>query len=507
MGEGSTMAVSRRIMATIGAVALLSAASCSAAGNGPAEITVEPAKTHQVMNGWEATARLWEVNKAEDRYDGSWLPLSDHIFDRLVNELGINRIRLEIKSGAENPIDYWAKFESGAIGYKEFKRHYYEKINDDPDPKRVSRSRIHFSHVDYQVENIVIPLKQRLEAKGEKLFVNFNYVDFGQTELKGNLSHARQPAEYAELIHAAFVHLKSKYGLVPDALEIILEPDNTDDWRGRQIGEAIRSVSARLKESGFSPEIIAPSTAAAGKAPAYIDEMMAVPGVPALVSTLSYHRYDRPKPRTVTAIAKRARALGVSNGLVDRLVPVPGIAERARARRLSTAMLEHLEGDAAELYEDLTVGQVSAWQQYSIAMKSFGRTPDDAGDYYIGDFADPNAPEIRISKLSRGLAHYFRYVRLGATRIEARSSDDAVKPTAFRNADGTFVVVLASHKAGPMSVRGLPAGRYVVSYTTERETARELPPIVSDGTIAVTLPAGGFMTIRQETGQKPGGRR
>ena len=501
------MTVSRRIMATIGAVALLSAASCSAAGNGPAEITVEPAKTHQVMNGWEATARLWEVNKAEDRYDSSWLPLSDQIFDRLVNELGINRIRLEIKSGAENPIDYWAKFESGAIGYKEFKRHYYEKINDDPDPKRVNQAGIQFSHVDYQVENIVLPLKRRLEAKGEKLFVNFNYVDFGQTELKGNLSHARQPAEYAELIHAAFVHLKSTYGLVPDALEIILEPDNSDDWRGRQIGEAIRSVSARLKESGFSPEIIAPSTAAAGKAPAYIDEMMAVPGVPSLVSTLSYHRYDRPKPRTVTAIAKRARALGVSNGLVDRLVPVPGIAERARARRLSTAMLEHLEGDAAELFEDLTVGQVSAWQQYSISIKSFGRTPDDAGDYYIADFADPNAPEIRISKLSRGLAHYFRYVRLGATRIEARSSDDAVKPTAFRNADGTFVVVLASHKAGPMSVRGLPAGRYVVSYTTERETARELPPIVSDGTIAVTLPAGGFMTIRQETGQKPGGRR
>ena len=501
------MAVSRRIMAMIGAVALLSAASCSAAGNGPAEITVEPAKTHQVMNGWEATARLWEYNKAGDRYDPSWLPLSDQIFDRLVNELGINRIRLEIKSGAENPIDYWAKFESGAIGYKEFKRHYYEKINDDPDPKRVNRSRIHFSHVDYQVENIVLPLKRRLEAKGEKLFVNFNYVDFGQTELKGNLSHARQPAEYAELIHAAFVHLKSKYGLVPDALEIILEPDNSDHWRGRQIGEAIRSVSARLKESGFSPEIIAPSTAAAGKAPAYIDEMMAVPGVPSLVSTLSYHRYDRPKPRTVTAIARRARALGVSNGLVDRLVPVPGIAERARARRLSTAMLEHLEGDAAELHEDLTVGQVSAWQQYSIAMKSSGAAPDDAGDYYVADFADPDAPVITMAKRSRGLAQYFRYVRLGATRIEARSSDDAVKPTAFRNADGTFVVVLASHKAGPMSVRGLPAGRYVVSYTTERETARELPPIVSYGTIAVTLPAGGFMTIRQETGQKPGGRR
>jgi O-glycosyl hydrolase len=496
------LTVSRRIIALIGAVAALGAGSCSASGNGPSEITVDPAKTHQVMNGWEATARLWEVNKAEDRYDGSWLPLSDQIFDRLVNELGINRIRLEIKSGAENPVDYWAKFESGAIGYKEYKRHYYEKINDDPDPNQVNPAGIQFSHVDYQVEKIVLPLKRRLETRGERLFVNFNYVDFGPGELKGNLSHAQQPAEYAELISASFVHLRDHYGLVPDSLEIILEPDNTEHWRGRQIGEAIRAVSARLKALGFSPEIIAPSTAAAGKAPGYIDEMMAVPGVPSLVSTLSYHRYDLPKPRTVTAIAKRARALGVSNGLVDRLVPVPSIAERARARRLSTAMLEHLEGDAAELHEDLTVGQVSAWQQYSIAMKSAGATPDDAGDYYVADFTDPNSPALRLAQRSRGLAHYFRHVRLGAVRIEARSGDDDVKPTAFRNRDGTFVVVLASKKPGPMTVRGLPAGRYLASYTTAHETARELPPILSQGTISVTLPAAGIMTIRQEAGQE-----
>ena len=498
MGEGSTLTVSRRLAAFTGVLVALAAASCSAAGNGAVEITVDPAKTHQVMNGWEATARMWEVDKAGDRYDPSWLAVSDPIFDRLVNELGINRVRLELKSGAENPVDYWAKFESGEIGYREFRRHYYEKINDDPDPNHVNPAGIQFSGLDYQVEKIVLPLKRRLEARGEKLFVNFNYVDFGQTELKGNLSHARQPAEYAELIHASFVHLRDKYGLVPDALEIILEPENSDDWRGRQIGEAIRSVSARLKADGFSPEIIAPSTAAAGKAPAYIDEMMAVPGVPSLVSTLSYHRYDSPKPRTVVAIAERARSLGLTNGLVDRVTPVPGIAERARARRLSTAMLEHLTGDAAELYDDLTRGQVSAWQQYAMVSSIPVGAVDDGGAYYLVDVRDPKAPTLRMGDRTRGLAQYFRYVRIGATRIDARSSDGDVKPTAFRNADGTFVVVLASDEAGPMAVRGLPPGRYLASYTTARETGRELPPTVSNGTISVRLPAAGIMTIRQE---------
>ena len=47
-------------------------------------------------------------------------------------------------------------------------------------------------------------------------------------------------------------------------------------------------------------------------------------------------------------------------------------------------------------------------------------------------------------------------------------------------------------------MRGLQAGRYMASYTAADETGRELPPLISDGTIAVTLPAAGIMTIRQE---------
>lgn len=496
------MTILRRMTPIAGLLAALALGSCSAAGNGPAEIMVDPAVTYQVMTGWEATTRLWEYDKAGDRFDGSWMPVSDRIFDRLVNELGINRLRLELKSGAENPVDYWARFQAGKIGYKEFRRHFYEKINDNADPNMVNPAGFQFSFLDYQVENMVLPIKRRVEANGEKLIVNLNYVDFAQTELKGNLSHARNPAEYAELIHAAFVHLKSKYGLVPDALEIILEPDNSEHWRGRQIGEAIRAVSARLKTEGISPQFVAPSTAAAGKAPAYIDEMMAVPGVPPLVSELSYHRYDLPRPRVLSEMADGARSVGLSNRLVDRASPLPAIAKRARKYGVSTAMLEHLTSGAAELHEDLTVGQVSAWQQYDIARKEIPGLPDEGGDYYIVDFANPNAPVIRMASRTRGLAQYFRHVRLGATRLEARSTHPGIKPTAFRNADGTFVVVLASDSARTMTVRGLPADRYLASYTTAQETGREMPPLVSNGTIAVTLPAEGIVTIRQTPAPK-----
>src|SRR2546423_14784937 len=75
--------------------------------NRMATIRVFLNEAHQTIDGWEVSTRLWEQNKTEDRYDASWIPYRDQILDRMVNELGINRVRLAIPSGMENPIDYW----------------------------------------------------------------------------------------------------------------------------------------------------------------------------------------------------------------------------------------------------------------------------------------------------------------------------------------------------------------------------------------------------------------
>lgn len=110
-----------------------------------------------------------------------------------------------------------------------------------------------FSHLD-QVENILLPLKQRIKDNGERLFVNLCYVDFGYSELKCNVSHARQPEEFGEFVFAVFDHLKRRYDLIPDAFKVILEPENTDDWRGREIGLGLVAAAKRLRRAGFAPD-------------------------------------------------------------------------------------------------------------------------------------------------------------------------------------------------------------------------------------------------------------
>ena len=321
------------------------------------------------------------------------MDFKDEILSRLVNELGIDRVRIEIRSGMENPVDYWTQFRDQKIGYREFRRHYYEKINDNDDPNTANPSGFQFSFLDYQVETIVLPLARLVEARGERLFVSLTYVDFRATAEQGSLSHALNPEEYAELIQTAFDHLRRRYGLTPDALEIILEPENTDHWRGRQIGDAMVAAARRLARAGISPRMIAPSTTAAAAAPSYFDELMKVPGAAALMTEISYHRYDGGANRVLPEIATRAKTFG-----------------------LKTAMLEHLTGDARELYSDLTVADASAWQQYAIATKRSVVEGDKDGYYYMLEVGTDGRPAIRMAQRTRSLAQYFRFIRAGAVR-------------------------------------------------------------------------------------------
>lgn len=473
------MMKSLRIIGGIAAILAVAVSGGSKARDQDVVITVDPKKTYQTMKGWEVSARFWEQDKARNRYDPSWRDHQDEISRRLVNELGIDRIRIALMSGAENPVDHWTAFETQRIGYKAVKRHRFEKINDNDDPHVANKSGFHFSEVDHQMK-MLLPIKRLVEANGEKLFVNLVYVDFKGTEEKGNISHALQPDEYAELIVVTFEHLKKTYGIMPDALEIILEPDNTDHWRGHEIGAGMVAVVKRLNQAGFFPQIIAPSTAAARASLDYFDRAMQVPGAAKAITTFAYHRYYE----SAAAIEK----------------VLPRISERAKRFGVDTAMLEQLTGGVAELHDDLTKANVSSWQQWAIATNSIERA-SKGSYYYFVDFSNRNKPAVGMATRTRELAQYFRFVRAGAVRIGATSNDVDNKAVAFKNANGTHVVIVQGNRPATISVAGLPAGAYGVRYTTAAETGRDLAAIrvEADQALTTQLPAKGVITVHQQS--------
>jgi len=433
-------------------------------GSGPV-IAVVPTVALQTMTGWEATAQVGQ----EECNPVAFSAYRNAVYDRAVEELGINRLRLAIFSGTENPVDYFTEYLAGRISRDEWRARRSETINDNADPTAAVLARFQFAQLDHTIDHVVTPVRDRLSARGEHLYVNLNPVDFNAA---GPLLYRNAPAEYAELILTTFQHLQSRYGWTPDAVEIVLEPDNAG-WAGTQIGNALVATGDRLAAAGYRPDFIAPSNANMSGAVTYFDQLVAVPRVTQYLTDLAYHRYG-----------------GVSDGNLQ------AIGARAMAHGIRTSMLEHIGSGYQDLHKDLTLGRNSAWQQFTLA---YCVATDNGAQYFPVDISTPTAPVVQTGNRTKFLQQYFRHVRLGAVRHEATSTSGTFEPLAFRNPDGRWVVVVNANAGGTFSVTGLPAGTYGLTYTTPAAYRTPHPDVTlgPNQPLVTSIPASGVLTISQ----------
>lgn len=448
-------------------VAWLLAAACATRDIAPPHapvaltVTVDTTTRHQVMQGWEGSMQFGQ----DEAGFAAW-PL-DALLDSLT-DLGIDRVRLELRAGVENTVDWHARLQGR--DYDQWRTVRYATVNDNADPMVIDTAGFHFSEIDRNIALLIDPLRKRLASRGESLYVSLCLVAFvGETP--AGYVHS-DPQEYAEFVLALFQHLQRTSGWVPDAVELMLEPDNGTPWTGTKLGEALVATAARLKAAGFTPEFIGPSTKRMDNASRWFDEMMAVPGAAGLLREIAYHRYGGVSDATLRAIADRGAQHGVR-----------------------TAMTELIGADVDRLYDDLTVGNASAWQQYTLAFPG----KDNGGHYFAW-----RDGRVEMGDRTRYLRQYFHYVRRGAVRVGASIADSLAagaptdaKATAFVHPTHGSVVVVHAPAAGSLEVRGLRAATYAVTITTADATALSLPDVVAvgSGAVRVTLPAAGVVTL------------
>lgn len=468
----------KSVLGTAGAllVALLAAGACgegaspSDPDNGPvptppaaATITVDSTTRFQeIVGGWAAAAQACHFECPE-----TYSNFADKVAPAAVEKLGLTRVRVEVRSGQENPRDFARDFVENRISFNTWKQNFYSLENDNLDPFVVNPAGFQFTELDLTLERVVFPIRELLAARGEKLYMNLTYVDFGGSSFE----HYRDEDEYAEFVLVMFQHLDEKYGIVPDGFEVILEPDNAQGWSPVQVGRALAAAGERLRQYGYNPEFYAPSTASMQGASAFFDELVEVPGVRDYLTVLSYHRYR-----------------GVSDQALSDLV------ERAESAGLRTAMLEHLTSGHENLHEDLTAGNNSSWQRLGLAWPQ--DAPDGGGDYLV---IDPQDFEVRLSAKARFKSQYFRSIRPGARRLLASSTDENLDPVAFVNGDGRFVAVVKADRDAQFTIGGLPAGTYDVGYTTNDTllwTAGQVT-IAAGEPAEVSMPATGVLSLRQ----------
>lgn len=450
-------------LVTIAGFAVSNAAARTA---GPT-VSLDRSTTHQVFDGWESVIQstLLGYIRQPQAYQA--------MLDDAVGDLGITRIQIPVFAGTERPSGYGQAYIDGEISERELVEKYaYDVVNDNSNPKVADLSRFDFALLDARVEHVVLPLKERIAQRGEKLYAYLSYVDFG----KSRFEHYDRPEEYAELMAVLFDHLKAKYGFVPDGINVINEPDQTP-WTGEMIGRAIAATASRLHAAGYHPDFIAPSTVDRSRAVPFFEEAIRVRGARQQITAIGYHCY-----------ADRDRAKGIDS--------FKAIGDAGVRYEVKTAMTECWgTGNTYEqLHRDLKSARVSAWQQ--------GGLNGPHGYYTI----DPVSKRANLNPKTRIMRQYYKYIRPGAIRIEATSNDPAFDPVAFINSDGTYVVVVKVDAPGTFTIENLPAGSYATSHSSAAQAGVEAPAltITAGQPLTTQMPARGVMTVQGTT--RPSGQ-
>lgn len=397
------------------ALLLLLTQGCSPAGARAVRLTVDAGKRYQKIEGWGATlgqpgipVHEWQEEPTVENYDALAItdPVGDGlrggIIDAAVRDLGLTRFRLEVGPQVE-----------------------------------MKKGTFRFGWQDFLVEKWLLPLKEKIEARGERMVVYISY-DLGS----GNTpSWLLEPSSYAEMAVATLAHLKGSYGIEPDYWTVLNEPGNSRPGDPTLVARLIAETGARIKEAGFATRMSGPEVVTPGQFVTFMEVIASTPGALEVLGQLTYHLYWDPRNTgSRREIRRWAERLGVTS-----------------------AQTEWLEGRGLEavevMYLDLTEANASAWEQYGLAYEENRYNRRGGGDYFL---ISKDYSTHRMNKNAWYLSHFMRYVRPGATRIGVRSTEGGIKPAAFEAPDGrTTLVVINSDRGGrSLEIGGLPPGGY-----------------------------------------------
>ena len=151
---------------------------------------------------------------------------------------------------------------------------------------------------------------------------------------------------------------------------------------------------------------------------------------------------------------------------------------------------------AEVLWDSLVNTQVNAYFYWwgAKAYEAGGNTANSPLIKIVGDTYEP-------SKRLWAFANYSRFIRPGATRIDASTGKHNLRVSAFRNTDGSYAIVVLNmghaDEAVAFSLRNVTASNSVVPYLTNEanDTAQQPGITISDSTYIGDVPARSLVTF------------
>jgi glucuronoarabinoxylan endo-1,4-beta-xylanase len=370
--------------------------SCPAGtGNLPpseAQVTLDPAQRFQTIQGFGTTQRLFDDPHTTETFDpatrrASATPSSGDqtkILDALYVDLGLTRVRFHPEG--------------------------LEPVNDNADPQSADLSKFDFS---WKASDGHIDAVKALKSRGLATF----YAS--PLALPGWMNESN-PDEYVEWAMVLLRHWREQ-GLEMPYFSILNEPgyyQGVKLWSGAWMREVTKRLGARLKAEGFATKLVVPDDVSPADAYPRLQAILADADARQYVGAVAYHLYGRGGEDKIAQIAKQ---YGIPVWMSEYSTP------------------DDWRAWAGIMYELLATDDVSAidymWGFFGDWDRSQLIRIKVAGGNYTG---------FDISRQYYGMGQYSRFVRPGAVRIAATSSDPDVKAVAFLSGTTPVIVVTNS---------------------------------------------------------------
>lgn len=373
--------------------------------------------THQTIQGF---GTMWIEFRDRPEYHDSTF------FDLAVDDLGLSILRIFAPSDVE-------------------------PVNDDDDPN-------HYNWPAFKIAtmNDRMSFAQEFKKRGVERFLLTvlspgEFLKTNRSADWGGALRADRYDEYAEQVAAMIILARKNWGI--NVTEVTIQNEllftefyGSCVYHPEGAREAVRALMHKFRKEGIKTRIFMPEDMMVyDRMMAYIKPTMADPETRKFPGGFCTHRlggYD-----VVHRWYESTRQYGRENWMTET---------GGHPQTWTGAM-----NMAEDMYAYLVGGNFNAW--------IYERLSGDAGDVSELFANGKPAPKYYAAK------HYFRYVRPGAVRVEATSSDADLLVSAYRHdVDGTLTVVLINRSGRPAVVRltalgnGLPR-----TYSVYRSTATD----------------------------------
>ena len=433
----------RRVPVVLTMLVLLCAAPLAARAAGEVTVQVDATKAHQTVEGFGTMWTYWDWPA---QYD------DPAFFDRLVGDLGVGIVRVEIPASLE-------------------------PANDDDDP----------NHYNWSAFNLgpdmdrLMRFCQECKKRGVTRFLGdtFSPPGFLKTNRAvnwGGSIRADMWDEYAEYMSAFIILAQKDYGINITDITIqnellFIEWYASCVYHPQAAREAVRALMRKFKAENIHCNILMPEDMMYyDRMIRYIGPTMADPETKDFVGAFCTHREGGFSE--VQRWYEATRQYGRESWMTET---------SGHPQNWTGAMKM-----ASDIYDYTVGGNFSAW----VYLRPTG--PASNGDSLMIDSRP--GPKYYAAR------QWYRYVRPGAVRVDAVSSDPNVLAAAFtHDVDGTLAIVLINRVDQEAKVavaangEGLPAD-YAVCRSSQNEGCAEVGRASGPG-LSVTMPAKSIVTL------------